>query len=320
MRLAILLFLVLFALLPGGGALGQTAPRVMTAAQWVTVCPATSAAKPPPAGDPSCRREAVADVSLEGRAVWIQAIVELSAEQLRHRQPLALFVSARASSSAYVNGIYVGSNGRPAIRDDGEVPGLLDSVFHMPGGTLKSGQNRILLLASGHSPAIVESQELHSILIAPYRDAPLMVLPRYLLALLTFGAFVVGAIYFGATGLVYRGDGASLALAAASLFAACQLLVEASRGLWAYPYPVHGLRLGLIALLTLCVGFALTVHTAERLRVTNPRWSLILILLTAVGGAVLLPDFDAKIGWAALVTSLGSAALAAFGVRQRRQA
>jgi hypothetical protein len=39
-----------------------------------------------------------------------------------------------------------------------------------------------------------------------------------------------------------------------------------------------------------------------------------------VGGAVLLPSFDAKIGWAALVTSLGSAALAAFGVRQRRQA
>ncbi|HZF42264.1 MAG TPA: LytTR family DNA-binding domain-containing protein [Sphingomonadaceae bacterium] len=262
----------------------------------------------------------MADVSLDGRAVWIQATVELSSEQLQHPQPLALFVSARASSSAYVNGTYVGSNGRPAIRPDREVPGLLDSVFHVPSGTLRPGRNSVKLLASGHSPAIVGSQELHSILIAPFRDSPLMVLPRYLFALLTFGAFVVGALYFGANGLVHRGDRASMALGGASLFAACQLLIEASRGLWAYPYPVHGLRLALIALLTLCVGLTLTIHTAERLRVTTPRWPLLLILLTAAGGVVLLSGFEVKMFWAALVTSLGSAALAAFGMRQRRQA
>jgi hypothetical protein len=182
------------------------------------------------------------------------------------------------------------------------------------------GQNDVLLFASGHSPTLVGSQELHSIVIAPYRDASLMVLPRYLLALLTFGAFVVGASYFGAIGLVQRGDRASLALAAASLFAACQLLVEAWRGLWSYPYPVHDLRLGLVALLTLAVGLALTVHTAERLKVTEPRRPLLLILLTAVAGVLFLPGFDLKLGWAALVTSLGSAALAAIGIRKSRPA
>jgi hypothetical protein len=83
---------------------------------------------------------------------------------------------------------------------------------------------------------------------------------------------------------------------------------------------VHGVRLALIALLTLGVGLALTLYTAERLKVTKPRWPLRLILLAAVGGVLFLPGFDPKLTWAALVTSLGSAALAAIGIRQRRQA
>lgn len=305
---------------PGRAAQAQPAELVLEADPVVTVCPAADVRSPPDFTAPACRQAPLTEVELAGRTVWIGASIEVSPPALEQEPPLGLYVSARASTRVYLNGAYLGANGRPGMGAADESPGRLDAVFHAPAQLLKTGPNRVVVLASAHRPVVVRSQALHAIRLDRYRPAPLMILPRYVPALFTFGAFLVGAIYFGAMALTRRSDRASLALGAASLLAAGQLLAEVLRGLWAYPYPVHGLRLALVLLLTLGVGLALAAHTAERLKVPRAGKLLILLALLGAGGVLLLPDFDAKLDWAALAPSLGAAALAVWGVQEKRRA
>jgi DNA-binding LytR/AlgR family response regulator len=315
--LPVFLFVLAWLIACSVGA--QAAEMITDADEVVTVCPAVDARGPPKFTEPSCRRTRLVEVDLHARAVWISASMELPRPELQ-QPPTGLFVSARASTRAYVNGVFVGSNGQPALEPANERPGKLDAVFYVPHELLRPGRNSVVLLASGHEPALVRSQALHAIKLAVYRRAPLMVLPRYVPALFTFGAFLVGAMYFGAMAFTRQSDRAALALGAASLLAACQLLAETLRGLWAYPYPVHGLRLTLIVVLTLGVGLALAAHTAERLKVGRAGRLLTIIALAATAGVLLLPGFDAKLDWAALATSAGSAGLAMLAIREQRRA
>lgn len=295
------------------------------AAEWlfaphssVSICAAVDPGKVPGFEGPSCRQTPMNDVDLTGRAVWVRAVIDLEDADPAQLPPMGLFVSARAATRAYVNGTFVGSNGVPSIVKGAETPGTLDSVFYVPNQLLKPGANSVVLLASGHAPTIVKSQALHGIGFAAYRQPPLMILPRYIPALLAFGALLAGAIYFLAMGAARHGDRASLALGLAALLAASQLLVEALRGLWAYPYPVHGMRLAVLLALTLGVGIALASHTLLRMGLAASRRYLAVLAVLGVCGVFLLPSFDSKMDWAVLAPSIGSCGLALLGLRQRR--
>ncbi|MEO1173758.1 MAG: LytTR family DNA-binding domain-containing protein, partial [Myxococcota bacterium] len=278
-------------------------------AETLAVCPAARASETAPPA--RCGDERLRDISLANRVLWLVASFDLPDGEVLSDAPSALFVALKGSTRAYVNGVEVGSNGVPGDDSASEVPGQLDAVFFLPRGILRRGVNEVALLVSGHHVPLIKSQDVHQVALTVYQPSHLEGSASFLVLLLTFGMFVLGAIYFGASAWLSDGNRTSPAsLAVASLLTACQLLAESLRGLWAYRYPVQGLRLAAIAFLAAGVGVALVAHVCARFDLPK-RGSTLL----AVSGASLLafwiaPDFDSKALSVVAVTSLASAALA----------
>ncbi|MEZ5915899.1 MAG: hypothetical protein R3C42_09800, partial [Parvularculaceae bacterium] len=68
-----------------------------------TVCPAGAGAAPNFSGA-DCRDIAATDIDPQGADIWVRIRFDAEAEALPAAQPAGLFVSAKASSAAWLNG------------------------------------------------------------------------------------------------------------------------------------------------------------------------------------------------------------------------
>lgn len=256
----------------------------------------------------ACRSTKVSDVDPQDRLIELRAWFDIPAER-SERIPLALYLSGKGASLVWLNGTVIGRNGRPGASTEEERAGRMDSQFYLPPSLLNDGVNQITIRLSAQRGLFRLGQPIHAILIDRYQSLGDRILRLYWPALITFGAFLVAALYFGAvaTGGMKRGD--SLLLALLSLFAAGQLLAEVLRGLWLYPYPVHDLRLLAILLCAFGFGSCLTAHLWRRFR--RQYWVRATL---AVQGAVLIailltPYFDLKTVLASLLPTLAGIVL-----------
>ncbi|ESQ89851.1 hypothetical protein ABAC460_11145 [Asticcacaulis sp. AC460] len=279
---------------------GQSAVAAMAPVKSLTVCPAQRF------DDPSCRNVPIAELDPQGRDVWIRATVDVAPSE----EPMGLYVLAKASSEAWVNGVRVGNNGKPGASRALETPGRMDSVFYLRNGLLRPGSNEIVLRMSSFHGTVHLSQPVHWIAIAPYSDPTDMLLRLYWPSLVTFGVLLAGAFFFASSALsaVNRRD--PLLLALLSLLAAAQLFAETYRGLTAYAYPVHDGRL--IAITTLSVAFGITLAGLIVWRFVERRR---LMVLGSIAGLmlvplVLMPGFDGKAAFSLLAAAVACAAVA----------
>ncbi len=252
---------------------------------------------------PGCHTTSIGEVDPQGRFIELHAWFEIPAERIA-REPLALYLSGKGASTVRLNGTAIGRNGSPGGSAELERAGRMDVQFYLPPGRLREGTNRITIRISAQQGPFHLAQPVHAILIDRYRLLSDHMLRLYWPALITFGAFLLATLYFGAlaAGSTMRGDAVLMALL--SLFAAGQLLAEVLRWLWAYPYPIHDLRL--LAILTCAFGFGtcLTAHLWRRfarqywLRATLAVQSVVLAVLWVV------PGFDLKTVLAILLPAL----------------
>jgi DNA-binding LytR/AlgR family response regulator len=282
---------------------GQAAVAAMAPVEILTICPAAVGQR---FDDPSCRPAGIGDLDPQGRDVWVRASVDVTPSG----EPMALYISAKASSEAWVNGVKVGANGAPGASRASETPGRMDSVFYLRDGLLQPGNNEIVLRMSSFHGAIRLSRPVHWIAVAPYADPTDMLLRLYWPSLVTFGVLLAGAFFFASSALsaVNRRD--PLLLALLSLLAAAQLFAESYRGLIPYAYPIHDVRL--IAITALSVVFGLTLAVLIVWRFVERRR---LAVLGGVAGLMLVPlilwpGFDGKAAFSIMAAAMGSAVVA----------
>ncbi len=292
-----------------------TAPSAMAApeilfARVVAACEPVAGASPPRADQRTCAPSTIDAIDPQGREIWVEALVDVPPSFIG-RTPHGLFISAKASSEAFVNGAPVGANGAPAAAKDREIAGLMDAVFHIPDGVLRAGENRIAVRMSSHHGALNLRRPVHWIAVSQYAEPTPSRLQTTWPALAAFGVLLSGGLYFAAAavGEAHRRD--SILLALLAFFAAAQLLAELVRSLVPYAYPAHDLRL--VAIVVTSAGFGLSLSAlvisrfAERAK---------LGVFAAVAGLTMLTialaeGFDAKAGFAILASTIASAAISA---------
>ncbi|MEM9233852.1 MAG: hypothetical protein AAGA69_06385, partial [Pseudomonadota bacterium] len=288
----------------------------------IVVCVAQQTETPPLSFDgPDCERTSPWEVDPQGRAIWLRAPVYVPEDVDISAGPVGLFVSIKASSRAWMNGEALGANGRPSLVVQDEIPGQLDQVYFVPGGTLKQGWNEVVLLLSGHHSLIRLSHPLHQAYLGPYDPARMRILDHYWPSLMSFGVFVLGALFFGTMALLGEDRRGSGILAVTSLAACGQLMAEITRGVWSYPYPVHDIRLLLILGFALLFGASILAWSMSRFSIG--RLSMIVVGVTALITlcfVIFAPGFDGKTAAAIFFPGLGTVVLGAMaGLRGQRE-
>ena len=286
-------------------------------AKNVRVCDAyPEANSPPDFKQADCRSALFYQVDPQNRMLWVEMVFEPEPALLEGDKPLGLFLSAKASSEAILNGVAIGTNGTPGVSQLNEVPGDMDAVFFVPEGTLSAGENRLVMRLSAMNGGITLNSPIHNIVLAPYRD-PRQPGPATWFALVSLGLFVAGFVFFGVSSLRGKDRKRSALIAAISLMAALQLAAESARDIMPYPYPLHDLRLSLILAFAIGLGlsvvayvlFALFQPHAKRRMLSLAALLVIMLLISA-----LQPGFDLKTGYALVAASLaaGLAGLVAY--------
>ena len=314
LRFTSLLFLPFLFLLPIRPAEAQP-----LALQWidmahVVTCPAKAGdTTPPDFSSADCRRTPFHAVDTQHASLWLKASIAMPPAMLEQSAPLALFVSGKAASAAWINGRRIGGNGQPGIDAGSETPGRMDAVIPIPRGALKAGANEIVLELSGHHGFIRLASPLHLLAIGVYTEPADQILRAYLPSLITAGVFLLGFLYFGIGAVRGRDRAGALVLSLMSLFAAGQLFAEVSRGLFAYRYPLHDLRLVMIVVCSLGFGLCLAAHVIRRFRSPRPALAFAVVALSTLTAVLLADGYDAK----ATFALLGPVLLCAIGTGLR---
>lgn len=311
-----------------GIALGAAlAPAKAQSFVWpdtqVRVCPAGAQGvdAPPDFASPHCESLALWQVDPQDTLVWIRLMVPLGPEFLAGSEPFGVYLSGKASSAIYLNGSYLGANGRPGPDAASEQPGRMDAVLFVPRERLRTGDNELVIALSSHHGLITLTNPLHIIGIGRYADPAALRLTSYWPALITFGALVAGGLYFAVVAFYgpARIDSGALALAAAA--ASAQLLTEAWRGLSAYLYPMHDIRLVLIVVFAALSGSALALFAWARVYTRGHAAVFAIALSMAALAALAGRGFDLKAIMALLVPVLfATGALAWPALRGSRPA
>lgn len=287
----------------------------------ITVCPALMTDQSPPDFTaPTCKTVAPQEIDPQNSLIWVRAIVPLEATNGQNGEPFSVYVSGKMSSEVYLNGHYIGSNGSPGDSAETEAIGVMDAQFFPPQKLFRIGDNEIVLKASSHQGFIKLAWPVHAVGIGASGIYANGSLPQYIPALLTLGLFIMGALYFGTMGFIGAQRGRFWVLCAICFFAALQLVAEALRGLWPYPYPVHDLRLMAIAVSSAGFGLGVALHIF-RIYTRAAAFRIVAVLAVLSGFLlIVVPGFDYKALMsmtAPLIAALIAAGYWAFHGRRR---
>lgn len=292
------------------------APSTKTPAQdfvWpnrdeIVACPAGQGM--PTFREANCRAIAGPGLNTQQRHIWVKATLAVSPNLLAAKRPLGFFVFGKAASRVFLNGELIGENGRPGSDANTEIPGLMDSVFYLDRNRLVPGDNQLVLELSGHHSLIDLINPVHLLAVAPYADPREHILRGYINTLLPLGILVAGTLYFGALALRRREGLTSILVPLIAFFATCQLLAEVSRGLIAYAYPFHDIRLVLILGFAAACGICLQLHIVDRLVIVRKTAVIAASLLVLLAMIWLVPGFDGKTVAALMVPAVVGAIIA----------
>lgn len=289
-RLIITLFATLALTMP---SIAQQQPKIIHLVEQVVVCFGEAVA-PPDFNASDCKVESLYELNPQGRVVWFKVNVELPSELIAAEAPLALRIGALASSEFYWNGELAGRNGIPGQSKTQETPGKLDAAIFIPQRLMKAGENQLVIKMSSFHNLIQVYSPVHYLYVAVASPTVSPLSFYYAPALLTAGAFVLAAVYFGLISTTDRRRFGTVLIALMALFAVGQLCAESLRGFVSYSYPWQIWRL--IGVMFCAIGFALVMLIYVARRFQPKYWKALLIAAIAVVVLVVTfsPGFDFK--------------------------
>ncbi|MCB1609527.1 MAG: LytTR family transcriptional regulator [Xanthomonadales bacterium] len=311
MRVIIALLICAWSLQPAVAS-AQAMP-----ANLVEVCPVLAADTGPPTSfdRPDCEQLPLHRVDPQGTLLWLRLKVSPPASD--DHGFVGLLISGKAASEIYLNGELVGRNGIPGADRRSESPGRMDAVLPLNPRQLIATDGVIVLKMSAQHGWLHLISPLHGIDLVDTPDVHSLMLRYYLPALLPLGVFLLAAFYFGSLTLRSERKAHAALLTALALLAAAQLLFEVSRGVIAYSYPLHDLRL--IGIVTCASAFGLCL-AALLWRLYASRWlppAMAVAVLSMAAAHSLLSAMDARTAAALLIGSVCALAAALIGVRAK---
>ncbi|MBN8812955.1 MULTISPECIES: LytTR family DNA-binding domain-containing protein [unclassified Sphingomonas] len=287
-----------FLLLAGLAALGIAAwPRPVPAPQprapawWI--CPSNAACG---WGEPT-------GASLAAPVTVMRRVVRIA--DPRREEALAVDVTAMASAEVRWNGAVIGVNGRVGPDRAREVPGRFTASFPVPWERLRAGDNLVEVRFSAHHRWVPVGRPVHRLAVGPPQEPLRSVLRAYLPTLIALGLLAAALLL-----QLFAGTGRVAALLGGVVLA--QAVAEASKLMLTYAYPWQVTRLFVVALLA-GIGALLLAWLAGALVERRARLLLLSATALAVGGAWLLPAWDAKALWALRAGAGAAVAGAALG-------
>ncbi len=284
----------------------------------VVVCPYQQVEGPPLRENiNACEPTSVSGINPQNTEIWVFGALTVTPDLLNQAAPLALFVSAKASTKAYLNGRLLGTNGTPGSNIDSEAPGIMDTAMYTPIEKLKLGRNEFALHMSSHHGWLTLRSPVHFIGIAEHVNPTNETLSHYWPSLLPFGALLIGAFYMGMLALVKRDHWSVALLPLMSLVGAAQLYTEVYRGLAAYSYPVQDLRLILILACSMIFGLCLAAHVIWSLNIKHKARLFLLTLALTLAAIIAASGFDTMSAFALFIPALIGLILALYRLPSR---
>lgn len=285
----------------------------------IAVCPATdSQLMPLDFIAKDCQTMKFNALDPRNAQVWVRAIVDIPEALYQQSKPLGIFISGKASSTVYLNGTLVGGNGSPGNDRATEVPGKMDAVVFAPRSTLNVGKNVLVLKMSGHYGFWDLVRPIHWLGMGEYGNPTSGILEHYWKSLLPFGILLLGAVYFGVASFRQKESWSNYLLPLMALFTAGQLCAEVARGLFAYTYPFHDVRLAFILMFSFGFGLSLLSHTLTVLAVQARTLIFLLGSLLTIGIISVTDGFDNKSTLATGIPLFISLALALYQSFQKQ--
>ncbi len=242
---------------------------------------------------PQCKAQNTDRIDPQNRVIWVRATVDLSEDVVQQAKPLALYLGALASSEIYWNGERIGANGAPGNSRQTEKVGLLDVALFVPHTAVKAGDNTITLRMANFHSLIKLRSPFHYLYIAHAAPYGARHVQHYIPALLTSGAFVLAALYFGMISFGKDDEVSAVFIATMALFAGLQLFFESLRVFVPYAYPWQIWRL--LAISGCAAGFSISMVVYLAKRFLPQRWRFFSsATLGLVCIAFLIPGFDYK--------------------------
>ena len=288
-------------------------------AHGVRVCPAEATDDTPPDfSGADCRTIKSWQIDPQNTFIWVKGNITLDETRGPNGEPLSLFVRAKMASIFFLNGEFVGANGMPGPDAKSETPGLMDVALYPPHSLLRIGSNEVVFKASAHHGFVVLHGPLHMIMIDKAGSITDKTLRHYWLSLLTLGLFLVGVIYFAITGVRGQGRQRALNFSVICAFAAAQLLTEVFRGLVPYTYPVHDVRLILIAAFSSGFGLSVAFHVFSTFQFSRIKVMMIALAAVSLVAILVAPGFDMKAATAITIPLTASLIATSVWSYQRR--
>ncbi len=312
------ILLLLFAVIIMPDIADAQSPHGTIDSKSIIVCPESENARDalnstiPQFTESKCRKVNYWEIDPQHKTLWMRGTVSIPENLRNSPAPLAIFISGKAASELYIDGHLIGSNGQPANEKKTEIPGLMDGVIALPDSITNRDKIELTLRLSGHHSILPLQRPLHGIYVASYSSPANLTLRSYWPSLLTFGFFALGGFYFLVTAFREEDRTGSIILFFISLCAAGQLIAETARGLFAYTYPVHDIRLLLITVFSLGFGACLTAHITRKFMQSRQLLTFFGVTLTTLTALFLIPSYDAKAVFAVFLPTIAGAVITVF--------
>lgn len=208
------------------------------------ICPVEAPHPSLPTFDaPTCEPGRFYALDPQDRELWARLIFTVDQDWIDTPGPKGVFISGLAASELYLNGVMIGANGQPGADRASESPGRIDYAAHAPRDLFIAGENTLDLRLSGHHGFLTLSAPMQGLFLDQYGSPTADILSYYWPGLIMLGVFILGVLVFLAMAARSEDREAPIILAVMSASLGAQLLIETSRGLVAYPYPLHDARL-----------------------------------------------------------------------------
>jgi hypothetical protein len=267
---------------------------------------------PPSFTEPECNTVSGWDIDPQNTALWAKFSLNIPTSMLNKQQPLSVYVSGKTSSRVYFNGAYLGHNGTPSHNASDEFPGKIDAMFYVPPSLIKPNDNHIVIQFSSHHGFLKLASPINFIGFGSYAGTTAILQQSLGLSFIPLGALVLGALYFLVASFSPLNRQTNVLFLLMCSLAACQLFAEISRALFSYSYPLHDLRLMLIAGFSLSFGICLLYFICSKLERVNARVWTVIGALSTLMVVYFVPGFDPKTALGILVPSCFCCGLIAY--------
>ncbi|MCF2860150.1 LytTR family transcriptional regulator [Pseudoalteromonas sp. SMS1] len=224
-----------------------------------------------------CQIKSLARIDSNDKMIWVATSFSLGDVKAPHTRPLGLYFSAKAAAEFYLNGYLIGRNGHPSGDAEKETPGVMDTVLYLPSEILKAEHNQLSIKLSSHHNIMRFEPVVQRLIIADYMSPQNMVLRHYLPTFIPFGILFIGFLYSLYLTISRVSMDLQLLLSTFSFAVLVQLILEVSRGVFAYTYPFHDIRMLGILLMSACSGGCLLLYMARKFSIN---WKITFICIS----------------------------------------